>query len=1000
MRAPSANAWPMRLSASGASGIDTTRAPSANAWPMRLSASGASGIDATRAPSANAWPMRLGASGASGIDTTRAPSANAWPMRLGASGASGIDTTRAPCANAWLARLGASGASGIDATRAPSANAWLARLGASGASRIDTTRAPLATALAPLVVLATLGACAPRPDPPVSVEGGSGFTNFETEPVAPLALAADGEHLFALNTADDRLEILRPTRQGLASVSEIAVGLRPVALALRDRDREVWVANHLSDSVSVVDVSTPSRPRLRRTLSVGDEPRGIVAAGPGKRRVFVATARRDRTLEPGLGRALVWVFDGEDPAAPPRVLTLFGAKPRALAASADGRRVYAAVFRSGNRTASASAEAARRLGRAPAVDELDVEPAAEPKKGAIVRQTSDGWLDFAGRDWSRAIPFDLPDHDLFVIDASGASPTVVERVSGVGTVLFNLAERPGTNEIWVTNTEAHNLVPHEPRLRGAFADNRLTRVVPEAGGARVESIPLRSGARSVAPSEGAPGLAQPLDIVFDAEGERAYVAAFGSRAVAVLDEDLEIVERFEVGFGPAGLAYDAGRRRLYVLNHLDASISVVDLASGRAVSTVALRHDPTPPVVKAGRPFLYDAALASADGRLSCATCHVFGDRDGLAWDLGTPGGRIGRLPPALGNEVLAVRPRQALHPSKGPMTTQSLRGLPGTAPLHWRGDRFGSRLRPGDDLASFKDFNATFVDLLGRDSPLPEPAMEAFARFVHTIRYPPNPNQPLDRGMSAEAEAGFEFFTGAFRSDRGVLGCADCHRLPLGTNRRVNFEGAELGRDMKTPHLRNVYDKVGRFDAPGPQVSGFGLVHDGSVGTVVDFLRLDVFAFPGATEAERGAMRRALNAYVLAFDTGMAPAVGRQVTLSARPGPDERALLETLAERAQAGDCDLLARSWVEGEERGWLLRGGAFHGNRTADAPRSLEDLLAHARARDEPLTFTCVPPGDGVRSALDRDLDGHLDGDERDAGSDPASAASRPAEGQIPS
>jgi len=53
----------------------------------------------------------------------------------------------------------------------------------------------------------------------------------------------------------------------------------------------------------------------------------------------------------------------------------------------------------------------------------------------------------------------------------------------------------------------------------------------------------------------------------------------------------------------------------------------------------------------------------------------------------------------------------------------------------------------------------------------------------------------------------------------------------------------------------------------------------------------------------------------------------------------------------------------------------------------------LLDRYRQSAEPVTFTCVPPGDGGRSALDRDLDGYLDGDELLAGSDPASAQSHP-------
>ena len=41
----------------------------------------------------------------------------------------------------------------------------------------------------------------------------------------------------------------------------------------------------------------------------------------------------------------------------------------------------------------------------------------------------------------------------------------------------------------------------------------------------------------------------------------------------------------------------------------------------------------------------------------------------------------------------------------------------------------------------------------------------------------------------------------------------------------------------------------------------------------------------------------------------------------------------------------------------------------------------------------TLVRVPPGSGQRIGIDRDGDGFLDGDERDAHSDPADAASTP-------
>ena len=40
---------------------------------------------------------------------------------------------------------------------------------------------------------------------------------------------------------------------------------------------------------------------------------------------------------------------------------------------------------------------------------------------------------------------------------------------------------------------------------------------------------------------------------------------------------------------------------------------------------------------RTGRPVLYDAPGTSSNGEASCAGCHVFGDFDSLAWDLGTP---------------------------------------------------------------------------------------------------------------------------------------------------------------------------------------------------------------------------------------------------------------------------------------------------------------------------------------------------------------------------
>src|SRR5258708_10713446 len=187
------------------------------------------------------------------------------------------------------------------------------------------------------------------------------FTAFEAGQVRPLALSSDGRLLYATNTPDNRLEIFRVKSHGLHHIVSVPVGLEPVAVAERE-DGEVWVVNHLSDSVSIVDTTWPEGAHVVRTLLVGDEPRDIVFAGPEKSRAFITTAHRGQNTgrDPqlttaGVGRADVWVFDAEHPGhslsgTPLNVITLFTDTPPALAVSADGATAYAAAFQSGNLT--------------------------------------------------------------------------------------------------------------------------------------------------------------------------------------------------------------------------------------------------------------------------------------------------------------------------------------------------------------------------------------------------------------------------------------------------------------------------------------------------------------------------------------------------------------------------------------------------------------------------------------------------------------------------
>ena len=238
-------------------------------------------------------------------------------------------------------------------------------------------------------------------------------------------------------------------------------------------------------------------------------------------------------------------------------------------------------------------------------------------------------------------------------------------------------------------------------------------------------------------------------MVFSADGTTLYVAALGSAAVAVLDAaqlEAGAVSKtlIPVGDGPSGLALDAAHDRLFVMNRIGHSMSMITHLSDprRRAETgrLPLPFDPSPASAKNGRRFLYDAAHTSGHGDEACASCHVFGDLDGLAWDLGDPFAPVVPNP----NPMVPGITARPFHPMKGPMTTQSLRGLASAGAMHWRGDRTGAADAGGDafdEVAAFAQFNPAFVTLLGNDRSLTAPQL----RHVHGLH-------PL-RAVSAEPD-------------------------------------------------------------------------------------------------------------------------------------------------------------------------------------------------------------------------------------------------------
>src|SRR5207244_12460530 len=94
--------------------------------------------------------------------------------------------------------------------------------------------------------------------------------------------------------------------------------------------------------------------------------------------------------------------------------------------------------------------------------------------------------------------------------------------------------------------------------------------------------------------------------------------------------------------------------------------------------------------------------------------------------------------------------------------------------------------------------------------------AMQAFADFILEVMLPPNPVRALDGSLTTAQQGGKTFFN-TVTSDT-VQTCNGCHALNpaqshFGTDGFSSFE-AET-QDFKIPHLRNLYQKIGRFGFP-----------------------------------------------------------------------------------------------------------------------------------------------------------------------------------------
>jgi DNA-binding beta-propeller fold protein YncE len=838
-----------------------------------------------------------------------------------------------------------------------------------------------------------------------------GFQLFESPQVNPIVYDAASERLFVANTTSDVVTVTDAT--SFTPIAMIETGEDPAALAIRPGANEVWVANHVSDTVQVIDIApgSPTRYRVVDTIqsidaqgvTAFDEPLGIAFTADGAK-AFVALTSRDA----------IAVID-----ATARTVTgsikVRAQEPRAIAVR--NGLLYVASFQSGNQSELSVCGAAG--------DTNASTPCSLNLNDLVTFATNPN---IPGRSKHIQIDPDVPDRDVFVYDAT--THAEVAAVTGVGTLLYGVAVS-STGRAFFPQTDARNAVNgNHGQTLSALGNRMFTNEVAAVTctGAGCGAVQIKD--LEPANTTDATALATPYAVALSDDDTTLVVTAAGSSRVVTLDAaTLDVLDTLDLGsvangdFGqqiPRGVALRMGAggapQTAFVLNTFENTVSVIDVTNpANLVETTqfGVGADPTPEAVRRGRVAFHNA-FASTKGTFSCASCHPDGNVDDLLWRIG---GRCFLGGCGSGDEA---------------RTTMPVRGLKNTLPLHWDGtlgDPFGG----GNGAVGFSENGGTDCSLDGADgdhdcfvalvngslsgvmcdqtgscpsggNELTAQERDDMAFYLAAVSYPPARSRRIDDTLStpaagvpvpnpdgtpsatlASAHRGFQRF---FVDNGGAVTdpdtCADstagCHALPLGA---ATNSSTLNGFDV--PTMRGLTDRVLQFSL-GP-TGAVEMIQQASTTTNITIQGFPLVIGPMETpilyDGTQGL--REISVFGTAFllfqpvyavrpldiwqmieeaSTGYSGAVARQVPLNARStAPGELLQTETLLAALELADTRGLANLRVEGTRNGGAgfapvilsYRTDGTYKNAAGDVSLSRAQLLAEAQAGKSIVTAT---------------------------------------------
>lgn len=562
-------------------------------------------------------------------------------------------------------------------------------------------------------------------------------------PVHTSNIVGNGTTVYALDP--DAGTVAAIDAANLQKLWQVAVGKEPKTLAISP-DGQLWVAVQGDDKL--VKINPTTRNLTSFNLDYGSAPYGV-AFTPDGNKGLLTLAGESALVEFNPFTGLIG-----------RRVTLPGGDTRGIAVSADSTTAYVTRFRS---------------------------------------QMTQGELYKVNLGTMAATTIALP-VDTTTVATEAAAPGVANYVNQV------VISPDGRRAILPSKKD--NIV--NGRFRNAIDLKQDTTVR-----SIVSQVNLTNGSHVFAEQIDFNNRAPARAAVFSPPGNYIFAAQMESNSIEVVDTYRRTVIASLSGARrtPHGLYLDAAGKRLFVNNFLDRSVSVhdiskvllgVDFITPPPTIVPTVTTEPLTANVLAGKKVFYNAAdpRMSREMYISCASCHVDGDSDGMVWDFTQRG--------------------------EGLRRTISLQGRQGTGSatgkLHWTAnfdelqdfekdirDEFG-----GAGFMSATNYQNT-INPLGPKKAGLSADLDNLAAYVSSLStFPRSPYRDAQGCLTATALQGRTTFqAGTCTTCHGNAVVQDNARHDVGTIQPSSGKGSNLalaGVGFDTPTLYNLWGSSSFF--------------------------------------------------------------------------------------------------------------------------------------------------------------------------------------------